>query len=150
MEFICVDIQGFSTPDFEPKEMTIITSNGAAYHYLFRNQIPFMLLSRKHRRTITWLERNHLGIMYGPEGVEFAQEMFSNFQDNIIYVKGTQKKQFMDKYFKTVVNLEYVDGCPNLCKTTKYCTYHCDYVDSSWSCSYVNCQLLCYYIVNGL
>ena len=130
--------------------MTIINSNGEAYHYLFGNEIPFLFLSRKHQCSITWLEANHHGITYGAKGVEFTPEYFANFQDNIVYVKGVQKKKFLDKYYKTVVNLEYVDGCPNLCKTTKYCTYHCDYVDSSWSCSYVNCQLLCNYIVNGL
>ena len=142
MEFICVDMQGFSTPDFKPKEMTIIKSNGEAYHYLFKNEIPFMLLSRKHRRTIIWLERNHHGIMYGPEGVEFTPEIFTEFQGNTVYVKGFQKKQFLDNYFQNVINLEYISGCPKYNRTTKYCTYHCDYVDARWSCSYINCNNL--------
>jgi len=146
MKFICVEMQGFSTPDFEPKELTIITSTGQVYHYLFKNDVLFWMLPTKYQQTISWLERHYHGIKYGSKGIEFNPGIFTEFEAETVYTKGAEKAKFLLKYFPNVVNLEHLDDCPKYEKTWNYCTYHKE--DSKWNCSCVNVKILFKYVIN--
>ena len=141
-------MQSFSSPEFTPKEMTISTATGQKYHYQFKKEVPFWTIPTKVVRTIRWVERNYHGIRYGPLGLNFTSKIFDKFQNATVYVKGAEKQKFLQKYFSTVINLEYQAECPKFVKTQAYCPHHEENgEETTWICSYINCKLLFNYVL---
>ena len=147
-EFICIDIQGYTIPEFIPKEMTIINQQGDVHNYLF-NSPPLANIASKYRHCIKWLDRYHHGISWRRMGILWNPTViFGEFPSVVVYVKGHQKAQLLSRYYDNVINLEFVEGVPKYAKTSYYCTQH-DECGAAWSCSYVNTKLLYDYIINN-
>lgn len=52
---IVIDLQDFNSPEFVPKDLTVLSTSGMGY-YLFKPLFPFRNLTN---RQVTWLENNH-------------------------------------------------------------------------------------------
>ena len=142
-KYICVDVQGFATPHFIPKEMTLITGENVTHHFLFN--APSGGFPYKYRQSIEWLEDRHHGIPYSARGISFDGDIFRHFPAEVVYVKGQQKAEFMSRFYNRVVNLEYEEDSPKIVKTKDYCSYH-NQMGYSWVCSNKNAYVLKYYI----
>lgn len=140
---IVVDMEGFYTPKFTPKELAI--SDGLkTNHYVFKPAIPFENLTNRWKQNVRWLENNLHNIPYVDGHVEYKEikNILKKFTENAscIYVKGYQKKEFLDKILDhVVINLENAAGVPNLTKSECDCFYH----TKSSCCSLHNVKILC-------
>jgi len=140
---VIIDMQGFIIQDeFVPKELAI-TNNGKDVHlYLFKPPIKFSKLSEKDKRQARWLERHHHGLPFSCGFIPLAHiddilDLFIG-PNNIVYVKGYQKKDYLTKYLlNEVVNLEN-DTCVNLVKANHNCIYH----KNNTLCSKYNVEIL--------
>ena len=120
MEIALVDIQGFMVDgEFIPKEMTIRIGKKTS-HFLFKPSVEFSSLSREDKKMANHVERNVHGLKYSSGYVdlnELDQILRDNLQQtNIIYVRGHQKIQFLQRkcaeleMTNHIVNLEDFDN----------------------------------------
>lgn len=110
MELI-VDVQGFCIPDFVVKELAILSRDGKNFcHFIFKPPIPYNLLDRKAKSNVCWLQYNHHGMSWEDGFVKYEElghikDLFNSA--SLIYVKGNEKKKFVEKFYQgNVVNLE--------------------------------------------
>lgn len=148
---LIVDIQGFNSPDFVPKELalTYLDQNTRGItHFLFKSPIPFGRLSQNLKNQVRWLERNHHSIKYnsGLLHLEAINTIFGNRPANIVYVKGSQKAMYLKKFYKCVVDLEQDLNAPKLEKSLSCCVAHCTIPSI---CAYVNVYTICNYLIYG-
>lgn len=154
LRFLIIDIQGFNTPDFSPKEMSIMDSSGKITDFLFKSSIPFNSLSWRSRRGIRWLENNHINIKYSSSGHVNPKDIDdilykASLTNNTIYVKGHQKCDFLNKYLYNVVeivNLERSNDVPKLEKTNSVCLFHNMRKNRKCVCTHNNVKILYDYV----
>lgn len=139
MQLVVVDIQGFSLPEFYPKEISFVNGQQNS-HYLIKSPVPYSALSPDIKRQVKYLECNHHGLKYSSGYVndEDLNEILRNHlcAVNIVYVKGHQKQEFLEKRLHdleetstpSVVNVEHLNVTmeqpPNFCKDLPLCLYH--------------------------
>ena len=151
MEFV-VDIQGFkrSYNDFVFKELAILPLQQDAQPLVFLFEPPCSCssLPGRYKSENLWMIHNYHGINWTAGDVPY-EEVRPLLQEtlrgaNVIYVKGLEKKMWLDKYLLSVQNLEEFN-CPSLQKlksqTLPYttCTHHTYY---SENCAVRNVMIL--------
>ena len=157
MKFVAVDIQGFCTPDFQPKELAIYDGKEMK-SYIFKPKIPWRSLPEDSKKQAKYLYGNHHGLHYN-YGETAYDDLYSIIYNNLrdvdtIYVKGRIKQDFLVKIFNElkynssiIVNLENISSnIPKFQKGHTICSYH----DLDICvCSVKNAELLYNCIVNS-
>lgn len=154
MRSVVIDLQGFKTPEFVPKEIAIWDGERIA-HYVFKEPFPFRCLSSSLQRQANWLTKNHHKLKWSDGDVDLSRiphilSDIKNYAD-VIYCKGEIKCDFLRKYFygdvlvkdlKQIVNLKSI---PRLNKTLSNakCYYH-----DSGVCAVDNVKLIYDYIIH--
>lgn len=168
MKLIVVDIQGFNVPDFHPKEISFVSGDQHA-HYLIKPLIPYDTLSYDIRKQINYLELHHHGLRYSDGYISDndLNEILRNHLLNVgaltVYVKGYQKKEFLEKRLHalgsttitsipSIINVEQLDGeVPKFTKDLPYCLNHCNNNNyNNKMCSLRNAFKLYYWLCSSL
>lgn len=128
-KYIIIDIQGFKLgkKNFIPKEVATYDSTGRISHFIFKAPYEYSFLSRRDKRTVDWLTRNHHTIKWtsGFVSLDHFNEILESLTRNvsIIYVKGREKAEHISKIInKSVIDLS--DSISNIEKSTPNCTFH--------------------------
>lgn len=153
-EFI-VDVQGFKKPDnkFVFKELVIISlgEDTQPTVYFFEPPYSYNILPVKYRCENGWLKRNFHGLHWDDGEIPYG-DLEDVFQKSIahagkIFVKGVEKKSWIQEIISNpVTNLEDI-GCPSLSKLynlTKFkpCSYHDQFVCDKPVCAVKNVIVL--------
>lgn len=158
-----VDIQGFSLPDFYPKEITFISGQQTA-HYLLKPPFPANTLSNQLRKQIKYLERFHHGLKYdcGYVNYDMLDDLLRyhllNSNTNMVYVKGHQKQEFLENKLREleqtsptsipdIINVENMVDAPNFIIDIPYCHNH---LNNKSMCSLRNCTKLYNWLYSSL
>ena len=161
-EFI-VDMQGFQghNDQFILKEIaaTDLFIDNYCVSHIFLPPFEFNELSAKHKSTYAWLYRNFHGLSWDTGYMPYDQvddvikSMLS--EANVIYVKGAEKKKFLDNILKVsidVINLSENNKCPKLTEISDILfNCHCPYEKhagmwSDYNCDVKNVQLLKFWL----
>ena len=153
MKLIVVDIQGFNLPEFYPKEISFVNGHQNA-HYLLKPPIPYCTLSHDIKRQVKYLENFHHGLKYSSGYVSYGDlddillNHILNESIDMVYVKGHQKQEFLDRKLRElvdensapkVINVEHINGDqppPNFLKDLPYCLNH--FTNAKYMCSLRN------------
>lgn len=160
MRLIAIDIQGFSTPEFVAKEFTYIKGFGLMNfgHYILKPTKPFAMLDMRSRKNVRYLENQHHGLRYSGGSIPY-EEIYTIIPQlasdaDVIYLKGSQKKLFIEDIIKRYCdesNVKIVDvGMSDMMKFSKIspqCNHH---FLKTCICSLNNCMLLYNWILNML
>lgn len=135
MSFCVVDIQGFYSrgkTEFIAKELAVSSGNSALLgHFVFRPPVNTCV-----DETSQWYVEKYIhGIPWDTGYIPYSelQSLLENILQKYtaVYVKGVQKKVFLEKYIQNVMIWNMDDlGCPNLASlqisfpTKTYCMYH--------------------------
>lgn len=141
MKVVVVDIQGFNLPEFYPKEISFVIGHQNS-HYLLKPPVPYDTLSCDVKKQVQHLERSYHGLKYSSGYIsdndlnELLRNHLLKNPVDIVYVKGHQKKEFLEKRLRSlqgetstpsVVNLEHCsthEAVPNFYKNLPYCLNH--------------------------
>lgn len=106
-----IDIQGFSTPKYTPKEVSLTYDGKKIDTYLFKSPIAFSKLSTAEIRKVLWLENNHHGIRYrsGDFDLHYFDTIVKEHPAGVVFVKGHQKYEFIRNYYLNTINVETLD-----------------------------------------
>lgn len=131
-----VDLQGFFTPDFHPKEIAIFDGYRSA-HFLIKSPKPlFAITDADIMRQIRFIQANVHGIYYESGYIPYESTsalLYSNLVEaDVIYVKGKEKLDYLQKIFSEkgeyrcpeIRNVEGAWGCPKLSKDYPACLSH--------------------------
>jgi hypothetical protein len=102
-----VDIQGFQTPEFTPKEMAFTYDGENIYTFIFKPNRPLTDLSKKSRQTKRWVESYYHGIPYndGQHKLENLSTILSHFPADLVIAHGEEKKHVLEKFYSNVMNI---------------------------------------------
>lgn len=126
---IVIDVQGFRTPQFCPKEMSAFDGEHVC-HYLFKPPFSFNRLEDNLKREVKWLENNKHGLRwsYGYTDLCEVRNIIHHLSENtdIIYCKGQMKAEYIQQFLVSksspkVVNLE---EAPALMAAAPQCFFH--------------------------
>lgn len=149
MTFAVIDMQGFQVGRcFTPKELALTKDGDVIQHFNLESFTPYHILSQDEKLQIRYLQFNHHGIHYSAPGLppSYLVTILNNFiaKNNIteIYVKGHQKKIFLEKLMSTpVINVEYESECPKFTKSVHpLCDSECHSMTSDVVCASKNCR----------
>lgn len=150
MSFVVIDLQGFKTPEFIPKEMAIWDGQRIG-HYVFKQPFPFKYLSESLQRQANWLSTNYHKLNWVDGDVEVSRiphilEDIRKYAD-IVYCKGRIKSNYLKKYLD-VIDLDQTPCLRNLPRdqvalTNSKCFYH-----ENGICAVENAKLLYDYILH--
>lgn len=159
MKFLAIDIQGFDIPEFTAKEITYIRGYGAKNfgHYHLMPSKPFAMLDMRSKKTVRYLENNHHGLRYSSGNIPY-EEVYGLIRHlavevDIIYVKGCQKKLFIESIIEAdELDVQIVDvGNCDMVKFSKILPHQCNHhFLKTCVCSLNNCMLLYNWILNLL
>lgn len=154
MSFVVIDIQGFKTPEFIPKEMAIWDGNRMA-HYVFKEPFPFKYLPEKFQREANWLSNNYHRIGWSDGDVELSRIPFilndiRRYADTI-YCKGEIKSTYLKKLLNDKITVKDLNQAPFLRNLPheyiKFANAKCFYHQNG-VCAIENAKLIYDYIVN--
>lgn len=112
-----VDFQGFkdNTNKFVIKEFAICSLNGESIrHWIVKPPYEFSELNQTSQINCHWLKKYYHGLSW--EGGDITmEELLRNLSQyrGVFFVKGIEKKNYLNKFFSVVENLEDF-GCPRL------------------------------------
>lgn len=127
MRMLVLDVQGFKLENnkFIPKELAAYDGNKIC-HYVFKPPFDIRFLPSHLRKQADWLMKNHHSILWNDGFTPIHK--FSNIMKNLteqvdqVYVKGTEKMQYIKKYtLNPVIDL---GDDPPLQKEKPHCFYH--------------------------
>lgn len=119
MRIALVDIQGFTIDGaFYPKELSIHIGRQRS-NFLFKPPIPYVKLNNRNRKTVSYLEKTHHGILYDSGDIEYDQinnilEKYLLHSAEYIYVRGRQKIDFLQ------AKCEELQAYPAIYDVTRY------------------------------
>jgi hypothetical protein len=154
MSFVVIDIQGFKTPEFTPKELAIWDGNRLA-HYVFKEPFSFKYLPEKFQREANWLSNNYHRIKWSDGDVDLSRipYILNNIKryTDTIYCKGQIKSIYLKKLFGEEITVKDLNQTPSLRNLPREhiknanskCFYHQNGV-----CAIDNVKLIYDYIVN--
>lgn len=120
---IIVDLQGYigEYKKFIPKEMAISFSKNENYSYLIKSPYNFYNLSKSLQIQAHWLYKYHHGLHWNLKGVPinvFTSNYSIYLKDKIIYVKNSEKREWVTDLFKNIIPNLIIDldglGCINI------------------------------------
>ena len=108
-----IDIQGFTTPVFAPKELSLTYNGKDIKTYLFKSPVRFQDLPGKEQRTALWLEKYHHGLKYnvGNYDLQYIFNIVELHPASVVIVKGSQKLSFLRNFYSKVINIEDASNC---------------------------------------
>jgi len=133
---VIIDIQGYG--NFLPKELAIaqVTIDKKErscleqnmVHFVFKPPFPLNSYSRSMRKQVNWLERKHHCLKWNTGFTNLSElpqilRYFTSFADKI-YVKGNQKKSFLESYIDAPIYDLQDTTCPKLKPQAPECGYH--------------------------
>jgi hypothetical protein len=116
MSFAVIDIQGFLTPDFIPKELAIWDGQRLG-HYVFKEPFPFKYLSEPLQRQAIWLTNNYqLHWHIGDVEISRIPHILDNVKQyaKTVHCKGKIKKEYLLKFLGPPTIIIDWDQTPNL------------------------------------
>lgn len=128
---IFVDLQGFTVRDkFVVKEVAVLRNGKELIHHLFRAPFNWNLLTAFEKSRACWLTANHHGLRWNNGDVEYRQAnamIRRSLRDSSpsefarIYVKGLEKKRWLEEIFGNVVDdlgatIETIDADYDICR----------------------------------
>lgn len=152
-DYIFVDLQGFkwSNNEFIIKEFALAT-NEFTQVFLVKPPYPFSRLSPHENRHVTWLEKNY-GILWREGFIdhrEFKRIIVNYLKDKTIFVKGTEKVQWVKHLSpsSTVLDLDENQQYSFRHLYEKYCiksdVYNCVHHKKMCALKNVICIKKCY------
>lgn len=118
-----VDIQGFrgNGGRFIIKEISIY-KHGILSTHLFEAPYSYNSLEKKYKAQALWLFYNHHGLSWNDGYIPYTRlgeimfkELVIKNNNNIIYIKGEEKREWLKDYcYIEAINIETLDICPNL------------------------------------
>jgi hypothetical protein len=154
MSFIVIDVQGFRTPDFVPKEIAIWDGKRIG-HYVFKEPFSFKYLPASLQRQANWLTNNYHRLKWTDGDVELSRipYILKNIvrYGKTIYCKGTSKREYLRKHFDDDIIINDLEKTQRLriqskkqykCISTD-CFYHLNGV-----CAVENVKLIYDYLLN--
>lgn len=120
---VVIDIQGFMTPEFTPKELAIWDGISVApVHYLFKPPFPFQHLCQHLKKQAIWLEKNHHGLKWSQGFVDLKDinKILQLATENAeaVYCKGEIKVKYLKNLInKPVYDLDYLPSIRKIFKT---------------------------------
>lgn len=149
LRVVVIDLQGvLLNHGFMVKELAIGDAE-RVNHYIFKPHVPYNRLDAGERRQVHWLEDNHHGLHYNNGSINSNEilNILNQFTRGVdlIYVKGHQKIEFLQKYLSIRINnLENYVNVPVFNKTnTNCCMYHRNVFNI---CSLYNLNVLMNYL----
>lgn len=143
MTTLFVDIQGFFSQYFQPKEMTVTCDGNKYYHYLFKSPIKYMKLNTNQRKVV------HHCLKYSNGLIDVGEigPILRLFNPKTVYVKGHQKLEFLKTVLScNIINIEASD-IPKFQAVHHNCPYHlkeysiCSYENVKWLYNFITfCQ----------
>lgn len=128
MTSLYIDIQGYQLPNKEFLLKELATFDGTHLsHFIFKSPFPLQSLSKEFQKTTHWLIKHHHGIrwdvgfVYLHEVGDILRKICDKYTD--IYVKGVEKKVFIEKYVDMVPVYE-LPLQPIIEKSTPMCSFH--------------------------
>lgn len=119
--YFVLDIQGFRGPknQFIVKELALL-QQGHHYHFILLPPFNFKELPADLKRQSQWLYQNYHGLLWDGGFTEFRKVkhyLRSVIQHTTVYVKGTEKSQWLRALLQNendveVINVEDI-GCPS-------------------------------------
>lgn len=114
-----IDIQGFNTPEFTPKELAIYDGE-IVKHYHFKSKCLLSELSENCKKQVRWLETNHHGIPFnsGTSDLKDFNEIVIRETEkaNVIFCKGYQKINFFKPILGSKIFNQLEDENEVVCK----------------------------------
>lgn len=117
-----IDMQGFRgcNNTFIIKELAVVNVNENFHrHFILKPPFSFSTLSRELQCQAHWVYENHHGLKW--EGGlttfwEVKEYLLLNMKNTTIYVKGTEKKKWLDDLLGNIALVFNVEdhSCPNL------------------------------------
>lgn len=158
MKLAVFDAQGFQTPEFWVKELTIFDGH-TLIHKLFKPSVGFQDLCEPYKKCVRHLEQHHHMLKYSSEGEsqEKAKEILKTYVRektvDIIYVKGFIKEKFLrnalEEFCPQLINLECVPDGPKLLRDIPCCKNHYNKL-AKCMCSLTNAYKLFEYLCKKL
>lgn len=147
MEYI-VDFQAYKKPinDFVIKEIAILNINEEEDTKLYILKPPFEwnLLPTKYKVENKWLENHYLNKKWSDGAVEYGDlvNILKKLSEaKTVYVKGSQKYEWLKKYLNNVYNLE-TSNMLNLAELRKLNVFRCnDYTCKKHNLSCALCNV---------
>jgi hypothetical protein len=161
MEEFIVDVQGFKKPqnEFVFKELAIIplSEDSQPTVYFFEPPYNYNLLPVKYRSENSWLKRNFHGLHWEDGDIPYGdlEDIFSTYASKArkIFVKGLEKKRWIQEITSNLVyNVEDI-GCPALSKISnldkfKPCSHHDECICRKPNCAVKNVLILKKWLLN--
>nr|CAH7717117.1 unnamed protein product [Callosobruchus chinensis]CAH7732130.1 unnamed protein product [Callosobruchus chinensis]CAH7739362.1 unnamed protein product [Callosobruchus chinensis] len=148
-----IDVQGFNygSNTFICKEIAIINIKTGVYRCKLVNiPICFKLLNITVQKHMKWLSYNYHGLEWSSDHKDHLNyEQLSDFIKNvvkneIVFVKGVDKKVWLERFVTNQIIDLHNEGCPNLVKLKMiYKSVHCNqHLFNHLSCALENVTLL--------
>lgn len=145
-----IDIQGFNygADFFSCKEIAIFNMQDEKHnHKILKMPFPIQLANGKFQKHVNWLTYNRHGLDWNDIGdlnsssifyENISEFIWNEVRDDIIYVKGMDKKKWLERIIDNQIIDLYEQGCPSLKKLksifqSNHCKLH--------SYNYLNCAL---------
>ncbi|KAL6262049.1 hypothetical protein P5V15_007142 [Pogonomyrmex californicus] len=102
---IFVDLQGFTVREkFMVKEVAILKNGKELTHRIFREAIPWNLLTKTEKSKACWITSNHHGLQWSDVAYRLSKHVIRNGvcdqsrdAPKRVYVKGLEKKKWLEE-----------------------------------------------------
>lgn len=133
---VFIDLQGFksNSNDFIAKEIAVVYNSKEHINFIIKSPFDFQCLSAEKQKEAYWLMKNYHHLNWNDGQVSFKSVikfLKATVKYSSVYVKGEEKKRWLEKMLKReIFNMEDI-GCINFKQmNAKYPEYLC--------CSYHN------------
>lgn len=153
-----IDLQGFNygKDGYIWKEITIFNMMTESYtHKMIKMSHKFELFNHSTQNLLNWLTNNIHGLNWNSYNEDFllTEELVDfikrEVKDDVVLVKGADKKKWLLKFLKNQIIDLFEEGCPNLNKLKSiFKSYHCNqHYHNSLNCSLENVYFIYFWYV---
>lgn len=118
-KIVFIDVQGFrgNSNNFIVKEIAIVFNANEFINFIIKPPFEYKYLSSDKQKQVNWLTKNHHHLQWEAGSVTFrsvCKFIKANTMDSCVYVKGVEKKKWIEEILhKKVFNIENMN-CSNL------------------------------------
>ena len=106
---IYLDFQAFRVNnEIIVKELTILNQNFQFSHYIFSKPCDYIMLTDKDKKQVEWLKKHHHGLDWSDGYISYEKldDILKKEINDVVCVKGNEKKKFLEKRLFYSVNIE--------------------------------------------